>query len=88
MGKILHIYEIDQETTDEFVDKNFKQRFVHVHFDDGSTILLRMLDFEGHKLDTITDEEKIVEYMKKVEEDIPENEREKIGRFLQGENDE
>ena len=83
MGKILHIYEIDQEvTTDEFVDENFQQRFVHIHLDNGKTILLRGMSFAGKKLDTIKDEDEMVKIFEEIEKEIPEEERTDIGKFL------
>lgn len=87
MGTILQIYEVEEDTTDEFVEKNFEQRFLHMHLDGREkTILFRALKFAGKKLDTITDEEEIIKVMKQIEEEIPEDERKKIGRFLSFEN--
>jgi hypothetical protein len=87
MGTILHIYEIDKETTDEFVEKNFEQRFLHMHLDKHKkTILFRALSFEGKKLDTITDEKEIKDIMEKIKEEIPEEERGELGKFLSFEN--
>ena len=83
MGTVLHIYKVEGITTDEFVDKNFTQRFIHLHSEDGShTVILRAMDFAGKKLDTITDEKEIVRIMEEIEETIPEEQRHLIGKFL------
>ena len=84
MGTILHIYKVDEDTTDEFVNENFTQKFVHLHLEDGTTVLFRSMHFSGKRLDTIKDEDEIIRIMKEVEKTIPEEDRHKIGEFLSG----
>ena len=82
MATIIHIYEVDRETTDEFVDKNFTQRFIHMHLESGKTIVLRALDFAGKRLRMIEDSDEITELMEEISKEISEEDRMKIGKFL------
>lgn len=83
---ILHIYRIPGETTNEYVEENFRQNFVHLHdLENNETILFRSLTYKGEKLDTIKDEDKIVKIMEDITESLPEEERIEIGKALRGE---
>ena len=63
---IMHVYRVDRNTDDEFVDENFedfiRERFLHLHHidDDGNTMeqtyVIRLLSSAG---ELVEDEEEI-----------------------------
>lgn len=81
MSSIMHIYKLEGETSDEFVNENFKQRFLHVH-QDGITYLIRMMDYAGKKLDPVKDSDEIVELMEDYDENCPEEIKKDFSKFL------
>lgn len=81
---ILHIYRINEKTTDKFVDEKFKQRFLHIHTNEGETYIIRALDFVGEKLKFGSDDKEIIDLMESLKEHFGKDERKKIGDFLTG----
>lgn len=51
MAAITHFYYLPHATTDEEVNNAFTQEFMHVHSEDGSTVLIRKMKYTGDKID-------------------------------------
>jgi hypothetical protein len=79
---VIHIYKVDKETTDDFVDKYFTQRFAHIHIGQD-TYLVRYLGFKGQKLNPQTDADEIIYLMDQINNNMEDNGTEKIQDFSQ-----
>jgi hypothetical protein len=82
MNSVLHIYKVDVNTTNEFVDENFKQRFFHMHIDQNTTYIIRMIDYVGKKLDYEKDKDEIMALMNEYDKNCPEAIREIVTKFV------
>jgi hypothetical protein len=82
MNSILHIYKVDVNTSNEFVDENFKQRFFHIHIDKNTTYLIRMIDYIGKKLDYEKDADEIMALMEEYDKNCPAEIKKVVTEFL------
>jgi len=82
MNSILHIYKVDVNTSNEFVDENFKQSFFHIHVNKDTTYLIRMIDYIGKKLDYEKDADEIIALMKDYDKNCPAEIKKVVTEFL------
>lgn len=82
MNSILHIYKLDVNTSNEYVDENFKQRFFHIHIDKNTTYLIRMIDYIGKKLDYEKDKDEIIALMEEYDKNCPAEIKKVVTKFL------
>ena len=64
MSAVIHFYLIDELATDDVIDQEFKQQFLHIHTGHGRTILVRKMPYIGEKIDPSSEQMKeILDYI-------------------------
>ena len=77
---IVHIYRVEEQTTDESVNNDFTQNFAHVQVG-NSTYIIRYLGYEGKKLNPTVDGDEILYVLDAIENGLEDGDKEKIQDF-------